>query len=257
MKKIFSIITCASLLTTAAPFVGAEEVKVEKGDTLWSISQKKNVSVNELKKWNNLESDLIKVNDTLILQKVKNYKVKAGDNLWKISQKYNTTVEQIKSWNKLKSDTIHKGDVLIVSKSKVSKESQSKTATATVQNTVKADKTVKAANTVKTKTTEKTNSETSSKEITVTATAYTADCKGCSGITATGINLKDNPNKKVISVDPNVIPLGSTVYVEGYGTAIAGDTGGAIKGNKIDIHVATTSEALNWGRKQVSVKILD
>ncbi len=251
MKKIFSIITCASLLTTAAPFVGAEEVKVEKGDTLWSISQKKNVSVNELKKWNNLESDLIKVNDTLILQKVKNYKVKAGDNLWKISQKYNTTVEQIKSWNKLKSDTIHKGDVLIVSKSKVSKESQSKTATATVQNTVKA------ANTVKTETTEKTNSETSSKEITVTATAYTADCKGCSGITATGINLKDNPNKKVISVDPNVIPLGSTVYVEGYGTAIAGDTGGAIKGNKIDIHVATTSEALNWGRKQVSVKILD
>ncbi|MEQ2465448.1 LysM peptidoglycan-binding domain-containing protein [Niallia sp. Sow4_A1] len=254
MKKIFSIVTCASLLTTAAPFVGAEEIKVEKGDTLWSISQKKNVSVTDIKKWNNLKSDLIKVNETLILQKVKNYKVKAGDNLWKISQKYNTTVEQIKSWNKLKSDTIHKGDVLIVSKSKVSKESETKTAAQTVNNTVKTKNTV---NTVKAEKTEKTNTDASSKEITVTATAYTADCNGCSGITATGINLKDNPNKKVISVDPNVIPLGSKVYVEGYGTAIAGDTGGAIKGNKIDVHVATTSEALNWGRKQVSVKILD
>lgn len=41
MKKIFSILTCASILTTAAPFVGAEEMKVEKGDTLWSISQEK------------------------------------------------------------------------------------------------------------------------------------------------------------------------------------------------------------------------
>ena len=63
----------------------------------------------------------------------------------------------------------------------------------------------------------------------MTATAYTASCAGCSGITATGINLKANPNQKVISVNPTVIPLGSKVSVEGYGEAIAGDTGGAIK----------------------------
>ncbi|MED3794107.1 LysM peptidoglycan-binding domain-containing protein [Niallia alba] len=245
MKKIFSILTCASILTTAAPFVGAEEIKVEKGDTLWSISQEKNVSINDIKKWNDLDSDIIKVNDTLTIQEEKKHKVKAGDNLWKISQKYNTTVDQLKEWNKLKSDTIHKDDVLIVSKNNGS--TSSKTNTTTVNKAVKAENTTNA----------NTNTTAKSKEITVEATAYTADCKGCSGVTATGINLKDNPNKKLISVDPSVIPLGSTVYVEGYGTAIAGDTGGAIKGKKIDVLVATKSEALNWGRKQVSVKILD
>jgi uncharacterized protein YabE (DUF348 family) len=93
--------------------------------------------------------------------------------------------------------------------------------------------------------------------LTVTATAYTAGCSGCSGITATGINLNKNRNMKVIAVDPNVIPLGSRVYVEGYGEAIAGDTGGAIRGNKIDIHVPTKSDAQRWGRKTVKVTILN
>lgn len=95
------------------------------------------------------------------------------------------------------------------------------------------------------------------KTFTVTATAYTADCSGCSGVTATGINLKNNRNQKVIAVDPSVIPLGSRVHVEGYGTAIAGDTGGAIKGNRIDIHVPTKADASRWGRKQVTITILD
>ncbi len=89
----------------------------------------------------------------------------------------------------------------------------------------------------------------------MTATAYTASCEGCSGITSTGINLKDNPDKKVISVDPNVIPLGSRVYVEGYGEAIAGDTGGAIQGNKIDIFIPDKQDAINYGVQEVNVKV--
>ncbi|MBU8908417.1 G5 and 3D domain-containing protein [Desertibacillus haloalkaliphilus] len=93
--------------------------------------------------------------------------------------------------------------------------------------------------------------------LTVTATAYTANCSGCSGITATGVNLNQNRNQKVIAVDPNVIPLGTRVHVEGYGEAVAADTGGAIKGNKIDVHVPTKTDARNWGRKQVTVTILD
>lgn len=91
----------------------------------------------------------------------------------------------------------------------------------------------------------------------VSATAYTAYCAGCSGITATGINLKANPNAKVIAVDPRVIPLGSKVYVEGYGHAIAGDTGGAIKGNKIDLFMNDLGRAKQWGRKNVTVTILN
>lgn len=93
------------------------------------------------------------------------------------------------------------------------------------------------------------------RELTMTATAYTASCEGCSGITSTGINLIDNPDKKVISVDPSVIPLGSKVYVEGYGHAIAGDTGGAIQGNKIDIFIPNKQDAINWGVKEVNVKV--
>lgn len=95
------------------------------------------------------------------------------------------------------------------------------------------------------------------KEFYVTATAYTAGCSGCSGITATGINLKANPNLKVIAVDPSVIPLGSKVWVEGYGHAVAGDTGGAIKGNRIDLHVPTKQAAYNFGKRKVKVKVID
>ncbi len=91
----------------------------------------------------------------------------------------------------------------------------------------------------------------------MSATAYSAECNGCSGITATGINLLDDRNKKVVAVDPSIIPLGTRVHVEGYGEAIAGDTGGAIKGNKIDLHVPTRDAAMQYGRKTVTVTILD
>lgn len=104
---------------------------------------------------------------------------------------------------------------------------------------------------------EQTESNVSGKTLTVTATAYTASCRGCSGITATGINLNNNRGAKVIAVDPNVIPLGSRVHVEGYGTAIAADTGGSIRGNRIDVHVPTAADAKRWGRKKVKVTILD
>jgi uncharacterized protein YabE (DUF348 family) len=95
------------------------------------------------------------------------------------------------------------------------------------------------------------------RELLVTATAYTANCSGCSGITATGINIHSSSNMRIIAVDPGLIPLGSRVYVEGYGYAVAADTGGAIKGNRIDILVPSQSAAAQWGRKQVKVQIID
>ena len=110
---------------------------------------------------------------------------------------------------------------------------------------------------VVTATASRNNTAAGGKEFYVTATAYTPNCNGCSGITATGINIKSNPNIKLIAVDPNVIPLGSKVWVEGYGYAIAADTGGAIKGNKIDILVSSKSAAQQWGRKKVRIKVLN
>ncbi|MGN1401627.1 MAG: ubiquitin-like domain-containing protein [Bacillus sp. (in: firmicutes)] len=96
----------------------------------------------------------------------------------------------------------------------------------------------------------------SGREMYVTATAYTAGCNGCSGITATGYNLKNNPNAKVIAVDPSVIPLGSKVYVDGYGYAIAADTGSSIKGNKIDVFFSNKSKAYQWGNRKVKIKVI-
>lgn len=89
------------------------------------------------------------------------------------------------------------------------------------------------------------------------ATAYTAYCEGCSGVTATGIDLRNNPHKKVIAVDPSVIKLGTRVHVEGYGEAIAGDTGGVIQGNKVDLHFPTKAEANQFGRQTVTVTVIE
>jgi 3D (Asp-Asp-Asp) domain-containing protein len=94
------------------------------------------------------------------------------------------------------------------------------------------------------------------RSLNVEATAYTADCEGCSGITANGTNLQEFPYAKVIAVDPNVIPMGSVVYVPGYGYAVAADRGGAIKGNKIDLYMNDYSSAVNWGRKNVTITVM-
>lgn len=95
------------------------------------------------------------------------------------------------------------------------------------------------------------------REFYVEATAYTPYCTGCSGISAAGINLRANPNMKLIAADPRVIPMGTKVWVEGYGHAVVGDTGGAIKGNRIDVLMPTKAQAYKWGRKQVKIKILN
>ena len=80
-------------------------------------------------------------------------------------------------------------------------------------------------------------------------------------MTATGMKAQYG----VIAVDPRVIPLGSRVYVESsdggkswvYGFAIAGDTGGAIKGNRIDLCYNTKAECYQFGRKSATVYVLE
>jgi len=92
------------------------------------------------------------------------------------------------------------------------------------------------------------------KTLVVSATAYSRHEAGLSNFTATGIDLSINP--MVIAVDPSVIPLGSLVSVPGYGIAIAGDTGGAIIGNKIDLHMENLNAALAFGRQTLTITIL-
>ncbi|KMK99846.1 peptidoglycan-binding protein [Bacillus stratosphericus] len=261
-KTIMSLVAVAAISTTAlgAQQASAKEITVQKGDTLWGISQKNDVSLKDLKGWNNLSTDMIYVGDKLIISSKEKtqeqYKVQKGDSLWKIAQKFNVSISDIKSWNNLNSDIIMIGSTLSVagqSSAPVSSEPVQKQAPVQKEQTTK-----KAAPKKETAKAESSSaSQSVQKEMTVTATAYTANDGGISGITATGVNLNKNPNAKVIAVDPNVIPLGSKVYVEGYGEAIAADTGGAIKGNKIDVHVPSKSQAKNWGVKSVKVKVLN
>lgn len=245
-KHIIALTAIVTLSVGTAGQASASSVHtVEKGDTLWSISQAENVSVQDLQTWNDLNSTVIYPSQQLKVEEaVQTYVVVTGDTLFNIAEKYNMTVNQLMTNNQLTSDLIKPGDKLVLDGAKVI---QPKVSAATTTTSVTSN-----APTSETKTTASVE-----KELTMTATAYTASCAGCSGITATGINLKANPNQKVISVDPTVIPLGSKVWVEGYGEAIAGDTGGAIKGNKIDIFIPTKQEALNWGRKTVKVKVLN
>ena len=89
------------------------------------------------------------------------------------------------------------------------------------------------------------------KKLSVFATSYDSTCYGCSGTTALGLKA----GYGVIAVDPQVIPLGSKVYVPGYGIAIAGDTGGAIKGNVIDLGFDSIKTGW-WSSRQTDLYIL-
>ncbi|MCL2455911.1 MAG: 3D domain-containing protein, partial [Defluviitaleaceae bacterium] len=100
-----------------------------------------------------------------------------------------------------------------------------------------------------------------SQRVRMEATAYTKYF-GCTGkhpedpgfgITASGRPVQHG----IVAVDRSVIPLGTRLYVDGYGFAIAADVGGAIRGDKIDLYMSTIEEALRFGRRHIDVWILD
>ncbi|MBK0006689.1 MULTISPECIES: LysM peptidoglycan-binding and 3D domain-containing protein [Priestia] len=272
--QIGSTSTDSSSSSTPTTTSSNHTYTVKSGDTLYRIAKNNGTSVQQLKDWNNLSSHLIYVNQVLkisgtgtvssspsapVQEKTnetqaspapsnsKSYKVQPGDTMWSVAQRHGIAISQLKQWNNLSSNTIYINQVLQVGGQAAAQAKPSTPAT-TAPSTPSTSTPAPAP---------AQESKSVSKEITVEATAYTAYCAGCSGITATGIDLRSNPNRKVIAVDPRVIPLGSRVYVEGYGEAIAGDTGGAIKGTRVDLFMASQSSALNWGRKTVKLQILD
>ncbi|WP_071130248.1 LysM peptidoglycan-binding domain-containing protein [Enterococcus timonensis] len=123
----------------------SQNYTVVRGDSLWAIAQKFGTSINQIKTWNNLSSDMIHPGDVLIVGQSAGsttpnpstpapstpnpstpstpapsqttYTVKAGDGLWRIAQNHGVSVAQLKQWNHLSSDMIHPGDVLVVSQS--------------------------------------------------------------------------------------------------------------------------------------------
>lgn len=294
MKKFFTVMATTTVvcLGVAGVNVSAEEHEVVKNDTLWDLSQTYNTSVQTIMDHNSMDSTNIFPGQKISIDgeatdkkesnsEVDTYKVKAGDTLSEIGAEFGVSVSNLKAWNDLSSSVIITGQKLKVkqdaneekqevteepvaeepAEEEVAQEPEPKAEENTAEKveTVEQEEPAEKAEPVAQSNEQEQSSEASSngETKTVTATAYTAKCDGCSGVTSTGIDLNADPNKKVIAVDPSVIPLGTEVYVEGYGKAVAGDTGGAIKGNKIDLHVPSKEEANSWGVQTVNVEILD
>ncbi|MBC2023819.1 LysM peptidoglycan-binding and 3D domain-containing protein [Listeria booriae] len=277
MKK--TVVTIAAGLVLAGGVgstqASAAEYTVKPGDSLWKISNENNVSINQIKVANKLTSNLIFPNQKLEVgtaapeatTTAKTYTIVSGDTLSKIALENSVTVAELKKWNELSSDLIIAGNTLkiigdaqetVVPKQEVKESTSSNSSVQEQQPTQKQQPQQKSNSnqqSSQSQSSSKSSSKSVAKEITVTATAYSKAEPGMGHITASGIDLNDNP--RVIAVDPSVIPLGSKVYVEGYGEAIAADTGGAIKGNKIDVHMNTVQACYNWGVKTVKVQILN
>ncbi|RWZ52360.1 LysM peptidoglycan-binding domain-containing protein [Halobacillus fulvus] len=254
-KSILSLAAVGTIMAATTVTASAEDIVVEKGDTLWSIAQDNGVSVNDIKQANGLDSNLIFPQQTLSLggqtasaessNTSGTHTVKSGDTLWSIAQDNGTSVAAIKSANGLNSNLIYPGQELALNGSAAAQPAE-------------ATQTSAPSTTESTEQKQTSSSEQeAAKTLTMEATAYTAFCEGCSGTTYTGIDLRANPDQKVIAVDPDVIPLGTEVYVEGYGKAVAGDIGGAIQGNRIDVFMPERSDALDFGRQTVEVQILE
>jgi len=102
------------------------------------------------------------------------------------------------------------------------------------------------------------SSNTSGKTFSVKTTAYSSSGGTNNAYTASGRKAVRNPNGySTVAVDPSVIPLGTRLYIEGYGNAIAADTGSAIRGIFIDLYFNTNNEACSWGVRYLTVHILN
>lgn len=254
MRKLVAALSASIVFTgLAATTVSAEstEHEIQPGESLWEIADQYDTTVEELMDINDLKSTVVHPKDMVYLNNI--YTVERGDTLTSISDEFDVKVDELKDWNNLSTDLIVIGQELSIKGELDNKE-----------NKVNKETPQKEQDTSDQSEAEESNASESTEEsapagetISMSATAYTAKCDGCSGVTYTGIDLNSNPNAKVIAVDPNVIPLGSEVYIEGYGYATAADIGSAINGNKIDLHVPTKEEANNYGVQQVDVTIVE
>lgn len=189
------------------------------------------------------------------------YIVETGDTLVNIATAFEVEVSELTKWNEsLASDShLQIGELIEIETDLDPETIKPKKLTWEKEETVKNEAVLpEPKQETETAAIEETNTSVaneSAETVTVVATAYSRNQPSLTNITAMGIDLSENP--QVIAVDPNVIPLGTKVYVEGYGEAIAGDTGSAIIGNRVDLHMESMDESFAWGIKEVELTIID
>ena len=244
--------------------------KVQQGNTLWSISQQYGVTVDQIKEWNGLKSDLIYPGEQLKIQSPNGQAQQSSPSVAQAApeaQQAQAPAEQTQEEQQQAQAEQTQEEQQQAQAEQAQKEQQQAQAEQAQkeQQQAQAEQAQKEQQQAQAQAQQQqqqqqpaeSSQQASGKSMTVEATAYTANCAGCSGTTATGVDLKANPNQKVIAVDPSVIPLGSKVYVEGYGEAVAADTGGAIKGNRIDVFVPSEGDAQQFGRKSVKITVMN
>ncbi|MEI2378363.1 LysM peptidoglycan-binding domain-containing protein [Priestia megaterium] len=239
--------------------------KVQQGNTLWSISQQYGVTVDQIKEWNGLKSDLIYPGEQLKIQSPNGQAQQSSPSVAQAAPEAQAPAEQTQEEPQQAQAEQAQKEQQQAQAEQAQKEQQQAQAEqaqkeqqqAQAEQAQKEQQQAQAEQAQKEQQPAESSQQASGKSMTVEATAYTANCAGCSGTTATGVDLKANPNQKVIAVDPSVIPLGSKVYVEGYGEAVAADTGGAIKGNRIDVFVPSEGDAQQFGRKSVKITVMN
>jgi 3D (Asp-Asp-Asp) domain-containing protein/LysM repeat protein len=261
----FGLLASVGFSSQKVEAAGFEKKRVvKKGETLHSLANQYGASAGLWKKANGLKSDQLQVGQTLGI--VFPYKVTSGDKIRYLADKYDTTVDAIKTLNGMTDNDLHAGDNInipssissISSSEKVNEQPKKKEANKQ-QSKAKKKKIVK-----KSSGTKQIAGLKVKQKMDMIATAYgIAGNEQWGNKTAMGTICREG----VIAVDPRIIPLGTKVYVTGYNSphlpkggfvAVAEDTGGAIKGNRIDIFIdAPESEISNFGIQNVKIYILE
>ena len=206
---------------------GVQEYTIKWGDTLSVISEATGASLDSLVQVNEIQNANLIYPGTVLRFSADQKEVTVNNG----SQEHSYRVQENK-------------EVKEVEKSEATTPASNETAQAT-----QATETTQAA-----QTTQAASSNQNGYYLTVEATAYSYNEAGLSNYTADGTNLVNEPN--VIAVDPSVIPLGSYVEIPGYGVFRAADTGGAIYGNRIDVHLVNLNDVYNFGRRTITIRVL-
>lgn len=228
------------------------------GDTLWGVSEATDISVDKLVQVNGIDDrSMIHVGSTIYLSKdasvisvqngdeeVVSYDVSNGE---AVETETPEEVEESSQSEAAEETTqVEETEEVTVVEEVVETEAEEEVVEETV-----VEETVQPAEPAA----ESSQTSENGYTMTVEATAYSRNQPVLSNHTFTGIDLRENP--RVIAVDPNVIPLGSTIVVPGYGEYVAGDTGGAIIGNRIDVHIESLQEAIQFGRRTIDIQVFE